>query len=191
MRAEYPDLVTFSPRPDFIQIKLYNKEREDAAARSKQDSFERRIHLQNGLRWIFEAMVGGDLSHVDVGSFAKADPANPCWIDLSKQIADFRALREKLKSKRTVLVGHNMFMDLVYLYHTYFGPLPNTVEDFIHLVHELFPLMVDTKFLATRNNDASNAISGLEELDKHFTQQPVPEIGTFEQAMILYDCLVS
>ena len=187
VRAEYPEFVAFSPEPEFIQIKLYNKEREDAVARLKQDSFDRRIHQQNGLRWIFEAMVDGDLSYVDVASFAKPDPANPHWIDISKERADFQVLQEKLKSKRTVLIGHNMFMDLVYLYHTYFGPLPTAVEDFVQLVHELFPLLIDTKFLATRNNDASNAKSGLEVLDQHFTQQPVPEIGTFKQAMGLYD----
>ena len=176
VRAEHPDLVAFSPKPDFIQIKLYNKERELAASKSRQDSFERKLHLQTGLRWIFEALAGGDLSRVDVSSFTKIDQSKK-WIDLSKEIKKFQVLREKLVNKRPVLVGHNMFMDLVYLYHTYFGNLPDTIEQFVELIHKIFPLIVDTKFLATRGNDNSNAKSGLEELDKHFTQQPIPQIG--------------
>ena len=185
VQAEHPDLVAFSPKPDFIQIKLYNKEREDAASKARQDSFEHRIYLQTGLRWIFEALIGGDLSGIDVASFAKVDPSTPQWIDLSAQMKKFQALRDKLMDKRTVLVGHNMFMDLVYLYHTYLGNLPDTVEEFIQLIHTTFPLIVDTKYLATRGNDASNAKSGLEELDKHFTQQPVPQIGKLRKILIL------
>ncbi|MCJ1308345.1 hypothetical protein MMC25_001998 [Agyrium rufum] len=175
VRAEYPDLVSISRR-DFIQLKKFDKEREALLLKAKIQASEERIHRQIGIRWVFEALVGGDLSQMDAASFAQAEPETPDWIDLTKYKANFEKLRVKLAKKKTVLVGHNLLVDLINFYHAFFGPLPEKLEDFAKLIHGLFPIIVDTKFLATQSNDAANARSGLEELDERCSKQQLPSI---------------
>lgn len=56
-----------------------------------------------------------------------------------------------------MIVGHNLFTDLVYLYTTFVGPLPNDVEDFQDRIRGLFPIVIDTKYLATEGQDSMSA----------------------------------
>lgn len=44
--------------------------------------------------------------------------------------------------RRTVLVGHNCFMDLLHLYNCFIGKLPHNVEDFAKLMSRSFPMCV-------------------------------------------------
>ncbi|KAI5283739.1 hypothetical protein KEM52_003253, partial [Ascosphaera acerosa] len=69
----------------------------------------------------------------------------------------------KLTAARPTLIGHNLFTDLVYLYACFIGPLPESVDDFRHEIHTLFPRVIDTKFLAT-HADANASNSSLREL---------------------------
>ena len=91
-------------------------------------------------------------------------------------------LKAALQAKQTILVGHNVFMDLVYLYQCFFGPLPDLVEDFQEVMHELFPVIIDTKYLATRDEvHPALARSSLEELDDQLSAQKFPIIGKFSE----------
>lgn len=93
----------------------------------------------------------------------------------------YEGLFDRLKSKKTILVGHNIFTDLIYFYSSFLGQLPNKVEDFEHRIHELFPTIIDTKYLATQHiaNPALSR-SSLEELDEDLTKSiPAPVIGEF------------
>lgn len=176
VRAEHPDLVTIS-RQGFIQIQAYDKKREDAIKKSKMAGFEERVARQTGLRWLVEGMVCGDLSSIDPMTFGRTVNGKPLWVDLKEATKDFDQLRMKLASKQSVLVGHNLFMDLIYFYQCFFGKLPDSVEDFQSMIHHLFPLVIDTKYLATYHNDVANAKSGLEELDEELSKADVPVIG--------------
>ena len=176
LRSEHPELVAL-PKYGFLQITPYDKKRENAIKEQKQAAFKEKLSRQTGLRWIIEAMVGGDLSGINVMNFARTSQGQAHWIDLKEFQHDFDELRAKLSSKRTILVGHNLFMDLIYLYHTFLGILPAQVEDFQQTIHQLFPFIVDTKYLATQNNVDSNAKSGLEELNQEMEKVPVPLIG--------------
>lgn len=93
----------------------------------------------------------------------------------------YEGLFDRLKSKKTILVGHNVFIDLIYFYSSFLGQLPNKVEDFEHRIHEIFPTIIDTKYLATQHS-ANPALqrSSLEELDEDLTTFiPAPVIGEF------------
>lgn len=46
--------------------------------------------------------------------------------------------------KKIVLVGHNLFMDLLHLYNCFIGKLPEKVEEFADLIHTSFPMYVYT-----------------------------------------------
>ena len=140
--------------------------------------FERDLGRQIGLRWPVEAMVGGDLAGLDLNEVS-------VHVDGRQQVVTQQVtnLKIRLRGKRTVLVGHNVFLDLMYFYKCFFGTLPDRVEDFQLVIHELFPIVIDTKYLATHNRDnPAMANSSLEQLDVELAKLPfdkVPVIGTY------------
>lgn len=171
VRSEYPGLTTIS-RPGFIQIVAYNQEREDAVQKARDISFEAKLTKQIGLRWLVEGMVGGDLTSIASWN------SQPEMSNLKDRKPKFVELFDRLKKKRTVIVGHNIFIDLIYFYACFFGKLPDCVEDFQRVMHELFPIVVDTKYLATHSSDnAAISRSSLEELDEELSKLSVPVIG--------------
>lgn len=172
IRAEHPDLVTVT-RTGFIQILPYVKEREDANQQYRDKAFEERLTKQIGLRWLVEAICGNDLSAIDAHSFYTTQKTRQ-----ERAAAEFISVRELLKGNSTVLVGHNLFLDLIYFHACFFGPLPDKVEDFQRTIHEMFPRIIDTKYLATHNIEPpALAGSSLEELDMRFSKQEEPVLG--------------
>lgn len=53
--------------------------------------------------------------------------------------------------QKKLLVGHNIYQDLFYLIRQFFQPLPEDYQGFKSLVHEIFPNIMDTKFLCTHD----------------------------------------
>lgn len=117
-------------------------------------------------------MVGGDLTPIIPWNF------QPGQDESKDSKALFIGLFDRLKEKRTVLVGHNVFIDLIYFYACFFGKLPDQVEEFQRTIHDLFPIVVDTKYLATHSNDNPALLrSSLEDLDLELSRLSVPLIG--------------
>lgn len=170
-----PELTALSHK-SFIQIIDYDEGRETKHQANKKMYFKRDLQRQIGLRWPIEAMVGGDLTDLDRYQF-------PVYVDGRQEVVaqNLKDLKTSLQGKRTVLVGHNVFMDLMYFYKSFFGTLPDKVEDFQRIIHELFPIVVDTKYLATHNREnPAMANSSLEQLDVDLARLPfdkVPVIG--------------
>lgn len=172
VRAEHPDLSTTS-RPGFIQIMAYNKEREDNVQKSRTAAFEDRLKRQVGVRWLAEAMVGGNLAAIESYNH------QPVQSESQAPREQYERLFDRLRQKKTILVGHNVFIDLIYFYASFFGKLPDSVKDFESRMHELFPCIIDTKYLATHGNDnPAISKSSLEELDEQLSSLiPAPVIG--------------
>ena len=106
--------------------------------------FQKLRVINSGLRWIFEAITNGDLDGMPATWFNVSDEnQNPAATH------SFETLKEKLKHKQFVVVGHNLFTDLVYLVNTFVGTLPATVTEFTARAHHLFPMVYDTKYVAT------------------------------------------
>ena len=139
VRAEFPGLVSFS-KSSFVQIVAYDKAREDAIQTGRERRFDEQLSRQIGFRWLIEAMVGGDLFALDRKSLARGTKGEPVFLDPEALNRELDDLQRKLRQRRTVLVGHNLFTDLVNLYQALLGPLPEQVEDFQRAIHELFPL---------------------------------------------------
>jgi hypothetical protein len=174
VQVEHPELVTMS-RPGYIQIVAYNKEREAALVNSRMEAFEERLKKQIGLRWLVEAMTGGDLAAIESWN------SRPKISGSKNTKPLFPGLLARLKRKQTILVGHNIFIDLVYFYACFIGKLPDQVEDFQDIMHRLFPTIIDTKYLATHANDNSPmSRSSLEELDEALSEHPAPAIGKLD-----------
>lgn len=172
VRAEYPDLSTTS-RPGFVQVTAYNKEREDNLQKFRTSAFEDRLKRQVGVRWLVEAMVGGNLAAIESYNL------QPVKSESQVPREHYERLFDRLQSKKTILVGHNVFIDLIYFYACFFGKLPDSVKDFERLMHKLFPCIIDTKYLATHGDDnPALSKSSLEELDDQLSSlTPAPVIG--------------
>ena len=192
VRAEFPDFVSVS-RSDFIQIEPYDQKREDSKLQKRTEWFERDLTSQIGLRWIAEALC----PTVDRVLTPKLTPPNAfgslaavtswvhppvplSWEEQEAVAYRFQKLIETLQQNPTMIVGHNVLIDLIYFYTCFFGPLPDKVEDFGRLISQLFPMVFDTKYLADKVNDNSPLYrSSLEEIDRELSELQIPIIGTF------------
>ena len=80
-----------------------------------------------------------------------------------------------LQQKKTMLVGHNVFLDLVYFYKRFFGPLPTDVKDFVPIMKAMFPIIFDTKFLADNLKDNNPTYkSSLEDIIQELESSDAP-----------------
>ena len=185
IRAEYPDLISIS-KFDFVQIIPFDKEREESQLSKKRQGLERNLVQQIGLRWIIEALCSDieavlpeeHVSPISSGtvfrSMLAAQSIQGCETSTTQQSADLLTLLEK----ETILVGHNLFLDLVYLYECFFGSLPERVEEFQATMGTLFPLIIDTKYLADIiNQNSPRYRSSLEEIDAELSRISSPIIG--------------
>lgn len=139
VRREFPGLVSFS-KDRCVGVARYNQCREDAAARTRQRRLDEQLSRQIGFRWVFEAMIGGDISGIDRDSLARGKMGEPIFVDKEALSGKMSNIESLLGDKRTVLAGHNLFTDLVYLHHSFLGPLPERVEDFQRTIRALFPM---------------------------------------------------
>ncbi|KFQ17116.1 Poly(A)-specific ribonuclease PARN-like domain-containing protein 1, partial [Merops nubicus] len=57
----------------------------------------------------------------------------------------FTNLFHTLVKAKKPLVGHNMLMDLMHLHDKFYKPLPESYQEFKRNIHNLFPVVIDTK----------------------------------------------
>ncbi|XP_023488712.1 poly(A)-specific ribonuclease PNLDC1 [Equus asinus] len=69
-----------------------------------------------------------------------------CWKEkILLSARGFSVFFQMLVKAQKPLVGHNMMMDLLHLHEKFFRPLPESYEQFKLNVHNLFPVLIDTK----------------------------------------------
>ncbi|KAI9780067.1 MAG: hypothetical protein M1839_007049 [Geoglossum umbratile] len=175
VRAEFPGFVTIS-KPTFIQVIAYDEARETSHRSSRLNALKAQISKQTGLRWLVEAMVGGDLSGINPMDCAQNTTGEPVFVNKDTITSQLNGLRDALRGHHTILVGHNLFTDLVYFYNTFIGILPDQVDDFGEIIHQLFPMVIDTKYLATHELGPRNLRSALEDLEEDLQPQIFPTI---------------
>jgi poly(A)-specific ribonuclease len=127
-------------------------------------------------------LTGGDLSGIPTTWFSDESGDKP---ETAQKVIDkeFAEVMIALKNKEHVIVGHNLFTDLVCLYTTFVGPLPMDVEDFQDRIHGLFPIVIDTKYLATEGHDSMSTVmrKSLSELLEPFKKIHTPLIVLHEE----------
>jgi poly(A)-specific ribonuclease len=177
IRAEFPELVSIG-RSECIRIVHYDPVREADNTRRIKNRVKEQIARQTGFRWVFEALARGDVGNVDPLHVAR-NAGGVVMAGDSHDIRDrYDRAVERLKTRQPILVGHNMFTDIVYLYRTFVGTLPDTLQGFQNAIHELFPKIVDTKYLATHAEGDLNASPTLQEIAEGLSNQPLPAIVT-------------
>ncbi|KAL1857729.1 hypothetical protein Plec18170_002953 [Paecilomyces lecythidis] len=175
IEAEYPKLRSIG-KPTFVQIIPYDEARERDVANDRVRRTEERILKQTGARWIAEALAGGDLTRLDPGYFMGI-MANSASVEGKHSLNEFaQRFKLRLLANRPVLVGHNLFTDVIYFCSCFFGSLPERVEDFQTLVHGLFPVLIDTKYMATHECGSINPASSLSEINDSLEDVKIPSI---------------
>ncbi|KAG3290523.1 poly(A)-specific ribonuclease PNLDC1 isoform X1 [Ictidomys tridecemlineatus] len=76
---------------------------------------------------------------------ASCDRAS-CWKEqILLSARGFSVFFQMLVKAQKPLVGHNMMMDLLHLHEKFFRPLPESYDQFKQNIHDLFPVLIDTK----------------------------------------------
>ncbi|XP_050090652.1 poly(A)-specific ribonuclease PARN-like isoform X1 [Anopheles aquasalis] len=68
---------------------------------------------------------------------------------------------QELSKARKLVIGHNIFLDLLYTIRQFFKPLPTDFKEFKKLTKEIFPLLLDTKYLCTNAEIKVNVNSSI------------------------------
>ena len=85
---------------------------------------------------------------------------------------------DRIKKRRPAIIGHNPFLDLCFIQETFLQPLPADAVTFSKEIHQLFPKIIDTKYLASHLG--FRAGKNLEQLYKAASEAPLlitPEPG--------------
>ncbi|KAJ2228275.1 hypothetical protein H4R99_007047 [Coemansia sp. RSA 1722] len=118
-------------------------------------------HLVNSASLGFLAENGYDLNKQAVSGiryFSGPNPKPP--LVRTKEINEegwmIRQLFLEIVRTRVPLVVHNGLYDLLYIYQSFFGPLPDTYTSFVHDLSEMFPGGIyDTKYIVEMNEPES------------------------------------
>ncbi|KAJ5638484.1 hypothetical protein N7528_000874 [Penicillium herquei] len=172
--AEYPNLKSKS-KSNFVQIEVADQERDNKNQIKKLNMIKQIIRKHVGCRWIIEALMGGDLTGIEEQSFkylmGTPDDTPYTTAELVSRV------KCRLKKNRPILVGHNCFLDLIFLYRSFVGPLPDTLGEFQTLIHDTFPIVIDTKYLATHDAGSINPKSSLQDINCALANVTVPTIN--------------
>ncbi|KAJ9605752.1 hypothetical protein H2200_009601 [Cladophialophora chaetospira] len=148
VRNEYPSLKT-QGMGHFVQITNPTKEQQTNGKEMREQKRELEIANMIGFRWVLEAIMGGDISKLPHYYVVAGHPPE----EAPKDVQGFlNELQKKLKSQSRALVGHNCMTDVINLYRCFIGDLPEKVEDFSKQLHQLFPTILDTKYIAGLGN---------------------------------------
>ncbi|XP_024876104.1 pre-piRNA 3'-exonuclease trimmer-like [Temnothorax curvispinosus] len=60
----------------------------------------------------------------------------------------FSKVFKLLVSLKKPIIGHNSFLDFMFMHQQFYKPLPRKYTDFKNNIHKLFPTIYDTKFLS-------------------------------------------
>ncbi|KIW19402.1 hypothetical protein PV08_03697 [Exophiala spinifera] len=144
VRNEWPKFKT-QGMGHFVQITNPTAEQQESEKELREQMRERDIANAVGFRWLIEAITGGDISRLPHFYVSAGFPEG----QVPEEIQGFLdKLQDSLRKRKGALVGHNCLTDLINLYRCFIGDLPDRVEDFSSKLHDLFPVILDTKYLA-------------------------------------------
>jgi poly(A)-specific ribonuclease len=175
LKAEFPELIALS-RASGMVISHIDPAREKQLAKNRARRANDHINIQIGFRWIAEALCGGSIRDINLKSLAVDEHGNRTNFDFYESSRRHSDITRKLESHKPVLVGHNAFGDLIYLYQNFLGDLPDTVEEFGSLIRGIFPVVVDTKYMATHDSGSATS-SSLDQIMSNLENEMRPKIS--------------
>ncbi|KAI1476458.1 CAF1-domain-containing protein [Daldinia eschscholtzii] len=137
------------------------------------------VNKLSGLQILFEALSGGAFADRIKQEYVYRQDEVPehekKWNELNKTF-DFKKCEASLKENRPILVGHNVFMDLAYIYQSFFEPLPANVDDFLTEINKLFPRIADTKFMYGRGKHMMVPDRNLDKIHDSYARKSDPAV---------------
>ncbi|KAH8798614.1 ribonuclease H-like domain-containing protein [Xylogone sp. PMI_703] len=154
VRNEFPHIEVFQGcHGEFLQLRRLSQEDKAKRLDGEQERLNKNIIEQRGLRYLFNALTGGDLAGIDPQWYCNKK-SKTYEEDLKQTELKIKRITQALKDKKHIIVGHNIFTDLVFLYSSFVRELPLTIADFKQGIRSLFPFIIDTRFLATYEMDS-------------------------------------
>ncbi|OQU99245.1 hypothetical protein CLAIMM_04907 [Cladophialophora immunda] len=171
VRNEYPNLKT-QGMGHFVQVTNPTSKQQASEKKERERKCEVEIANAIGFRWILEAITGGDISKLPHYYVISGFPPE----DQPKDVQAFlNQLQKSLRSQTRALVGHNCLTDVMNLYRCFIGDLPEKVEDFSARLRKLFPVIIDTKYVAGLGNKRW-ADTSLRAVESDLASSALPEI---------------
>ncbi|NXX77056.1 PNDC1 ribonuclease, partial [Urocolius indicus] len=103
----------------------------------------------------------------------------------------FTNLFQTLVEVKKPLVGHNMLMDLMHLHDKFYKPLPESYEEFKRNIHNLFPVLIDTKTITKsiwKKCSFPRVFNLLEAYEVLCSSKLNPEDATYPVIALASDC---
>lgn len=132
---------------------------------------------------MIEALVNGNMDNLPVEWFYMYDSQDPKNRQHERRMVDDKLskLKKQLKEKKHIIVGHNLFTDLSFLYTTFIGSLPTDVASFRATIHKVLPFVLDTKYIASDGQDSMSSQPKLKELLRDYKKLEIPKIYLHEE----------
>ncbi|KAI0448042.1 CAF1-domain-containing protein [Xylaria telfairii] len=114
------------------------------------------VQFRHGIRYVFDALTGEEFASkikqnwIPAGTHSYRIDGNRSGFGLCPNMGQAQSF---LKARSPIIVGHNLFHDLAFIYRTFFGNLPETLDEFLATIHELFPRIIDTKYMSFRGEE--------------------------------------
>ncbi|KAI1313681.1 CAF1-domain-containing protein [Xylaria venustula] len=178
LREDFPSLTIKTTATGYMFVTEADPEKIVELQLLNAAAVERHI----GIRHLFDALAGGDFAS-SVRRMSNHLPSETHPHGHTTQgfssISDMTKVESHLKNKRSILVGHNLFYDLAFIYRTFFGTLPETVDEFLSTIHQLFPRIVDTNYMFSQGQEYLGSYPGsisLRDLDSKYEHKMYPVI---------------
>ena len=199
IQAEYPALETEPAGNSQIRVwRLNEQERQNRLRRLKRERWEELIGTKLGVWRVFEALhrvcSGLELDRTSVLFAESYDEIN--WDIAGKGSTTTLSparLQQTPKQRTVPLIVHNGFMDLCFLLsHFHSSILPENYQDCKDLISSYWPIIYDTKVIATEcncwaaNGRESNPHTNLADLFRAVVRETNPPHG---QQVLLLDQL--
>jgi len=143
---------------------------------------------------LYEALsVNKYRDQLDVNTRTSSQTGRDCFLSITKtsreerlekqeqlltEAAGFSRILRAISSSKKPVIGHNLFLDILHSVGQFMtSNLPESYQDYKEMVHSLFPVFYDTKFISS--TAALKPILGncsLEELYTNLSQDPFPRI---------------
>ncbi|KAK3692921.1 ribonuclease H-like domain-containing protein [Podospora appendiculata] len=161
------------------QLDSMSREWQERSGR-KLDENIKASSKQSAFRFIIEALVRNDFAEDITPQLLKGNKTAPQFGDQPGAAWNYlKSLEQKIKKSRPIIIGHNQFYDLCFIYERFIGSLPPDITGFRKELRRLFPRLVDTKHLAYSQH--SRGDDGRRPLDELFKVRKDRQIPIFVQ----------
>jgi len=157
IKFEYPSLHWYKHNSRNYVLRLSEEEKKRRDERIKRVDWQK-MHTENiGFTRVFKAL--SDACRGELGDTGDVNCEYRQFLDRSQQnvlsLTSTIGLHDAKNGRRVPLVIHNGFMDLLFMMtHFHNQKLPSKYSDAKKLIHDFFPVIYDTKILATECSDS-------------------------------------